>query len=237
MMFKILKANLNSFLIICFVCVLLSPFILTRNGIVDFSNTGEIGDTIGGITAPVLNFFAIILLYLTLQEQIRISTEQTRQFAYTNKRDALFRVYETLERHIANFKYTYTVNSECKTGQGIKAIEIMIENLNGMGDSIQDYHLKHHSELVDFKTIIFVANNLGDLIHGSSLEDNDRRFLIKMLKFQVNDRLFPLFNGVHEFNEKNEHKKCSECGYHHKGFPSVVFHDVINLKKKVDNIN
>ena len=226
------KKNLNWLLIIGVVCMIISPFVLTRNGIIDFSNTGQIGDTIGGITAPVLNFIAIILLYLTFQEQIRISSEQTRQFTYLNKRDALFRIYGTLEKHIEGFKYT--LND--KSGQGIKAIELMIENLNGIGDALQDYHHRQHSEIINFKAIIIVGNNLCDLMQGSLLENDDKQFLTNLLRFQIIDRVFPLFLGIHEFWEMKENRKCGECGYHHVGFPSVIFHDVLNLKKKVDDI-
>ena len=35
----------------------------------DFTNTGQIGDTIGGITAPIIGLVSIILLYITFREQ------------------------------------------------------------------------------------------------------------------------------------------------------------------------
>lgn len=47
---------------------------LLRN--VDFSNTGNIGDTIGGITAPFIGVLSIILLYITFREQRRFNKAQ-----------------------------------------------------------------------------------------------------------------------------------------------------------------
>lgn len=36
----------------------LSPLIFTRSGIVDFSNTGQMGDTIGGIMNPFIGMIS-----------------------------------------------------------------------------------------------------------------------------------------------------------------------------------
>lgn len=50
--------------------VLVSPFLFTRTtGIIDFSRTGEIGDTIGGITAPIIGLLSAILIYLSFKAQ------------------------------------------------------------------------------------------------------------------------------------------------------------------------
>ncbi|NER13503.1 hypothetical protein GWK08_08650 [Leptobacterium flavescens] len=63
--------NLYIIIAIYFILVLILPYIFTRQGIsrVDFTTTGQIGDTIGGITAPFLNFLTIILIYITVREQ------------------------------------------------------------------------------------------------------------------------------------------------------------------------
>ena len=48
-----------------FVLILTLPYILTRNhGWFDFTETGQIGDTIGGITAP---FIAVCSAYITFR--------------------------------------------------------------------------------------------------------------------------------------------------------------------------
>ena len=48
--------------------------------IFSFEDTGEIGDTIGGITAPFLSFFGAILIYLALKAQIEANNAITKQF-------------------------------------------------------------------------------------------------------------------------------------------------------------
>lgn len=52
--------------------ILIAPFILTRSGFetMSFLNTGQIGDTIGGISSPIVGIVSIILLAYTLIEQL-----------------------------------------------------------------------------------------------------------------------------------------------------------------------
>ncbi|MCA0237544.1 MAG: hypothetical protein LCH81_14290 [Bacteroidetes bacterium] len=47
---------------------ILSPILFTQPwGLIDFSNTGAIGDTIGGITAPFINILGAVLVFLALE--------------------------------------------------------------------------------------------------------------------------------------------------------------------------
>jgi hypothetical protein len=50
----------------------LAPAILTQPAIfafLNFSGTGQIGDTIGGTVGPILNFVGLVLLYYSFREQ------------------------------------------------------------------------------------------------------------------------------------------------------------------------
>lgn len=53
------------------------PYLLSWDSF-DFSQTGEIGDTIGGITAPIVGLISILLLWWTLTEQLKFNKEQTK---------------------------------------------------------------------------------------------------------------------------------------------------------------
>lgn len=67
---KIMK-RARILLIVGVILILLAPLILTRAlGIIDFSNTGQIGDTIGGITAPIASLVGSILVFFALEAQI-----------------------------------------------------------------------------------------------------------------------------------------------------------------------
>lgn len=64
-------------LLIFFLIVLLLPVLLTKlpGYIFDFSETGQIGDTIGGITAPFVGLIAGYLTFLAFHEQYKSNSE------------------------------------------------------------------------------------------------------------------------------------------------------------------
>ena len=61
--------------------ILVAPFLLTRDwsGIA-FTETGDIGDTIGGITSPIVGLLGAILVYYALLEQIEANRLINEQF-------------------------------------------------------------------------------------------------------------------------------------------------------------
>ena len=66
-----------------------APIIFTRTKLfecLDFSNTGEIGDTIGGTMTPIVSLVAVILTYLAFLKQVEANRIQTEQFNLTLKR-------------------------------------------------------------------------------------------------------------------------------------------------------
>ncbi len=69
------------FLIIGICLIFLSLYLFTRPAICDvwdFSNTGQIGDTIGGITAPIINLLGAFLVYLSFEAQVRANKIQSK---------------------------------------------------------------------------------------------------------------------------------------------------------------
>ena len=73
----------NSMWILCglIIFAFVSPWLFTRGWTkIDFSNTGQIGDTIGGLTAPFINLLSAILVYLAFKEQIESNNLTRTQF-------------------------------------------------------------------------------------------------------------------------------------------------------------
>lgn len=78
------KKNINWMKVFTFVMIALivfAPLIFTHGLLcssVAFNNTGQIGDTIGGTTAPFIGVLSAILLYVTLNEQRKFNRQQQR---------------------------------------------------------------------------------------------------------------------------------------------------------------
>lgn len=80
------KEYLKSGLLIIGICGLLStvilPLLMTWPliSVVDFSKTGEIGDTIGGISAPFIGILSAVLTFLAFYIQYQANVQQRDQF-------------------------------------------------------------------------------------------------------------------------------------------------------------
>ena len=64
----------SQILLVLVVIILIFPVLLTLPAIgkiFNFSTTGQIGDTIGGITAPFINGLAAILVFIAFKAQIK----------------------------------------------------------------------------------------------------------------------------------------------------------------------
>lgn len=69
--FEKIKNNIPQTILIFAVLSIISPMILTRKwNLINFTETGQIGDTIGGITAPILNLLNAVLIYVAFTEQL-----------------------------------------------------------------------------------------------------------------------------------------------------------------------
>ena len=47
---------------------------------VNFHDTGQVGDTIGGVAGPILNFAGLLVVYFSLREQAKSTADQKEQF-------------------------------------------------------------------------------------------------------------------------------------------------------------
>lgn len=81
------------FIICCF------PALFTQPGRLDFSNTGEIGDTIGGIMGPFVAIAAAILTFLAFWVQFKANEQQRKDIA---KERFESKFYELLHLHKEN---------------------------------------------------------------------------------------------------------------------------------------
>jgi len=106
-----------SILILGLVFILIAPIIFTLPSLgplFDFSKTGNIGDTIGGLTAPIVGFIGAALLYLALKAQINANSliqtqieDQKLEKIQETETKQLYQFYNHLKENIDNFSYEY----------------------------------------------------------------------------------------------------------------------------------
>ena len=71
------KRQIWFLIIIGILFALSAPILFTQKwSNIDFMETGQIGDTIGGTTAPIIGLLSVLLLFYTLWEQIEFNKKQ-----------------------------------------------------------------------------------------------------------------------------------------------------------------
>lgn len=93
----------NKIIILLLIIVLISPFVFTLPCFwerFNFTETGSIGSTIGGITAPFIGLLSAFLLYKTLIEHVRY-----------NQRTFILSLIESLNQQDSSFSVVYSVKS------------------------------------------------------------------------------------------------------------------------------
>jgi hypothetical protein len=100
-------AILSAIILILF----LSLFLATRPNFIsafDFSDTGNIGDTIGGITAPIINIIGAYLVYISFMAQIKANKIQFDMLKDERQNRELERNFEITLNLFLNLKEDFS---------------------------------------------------------------------------------------------------------------------------------
>lgn len=222
--------------------VLLAPIIFTRttNGI-NFLETGQIGDTIGGTTAPIIGLIGAILVYLALKAQIHANVlvqKQIRQQESDAKLESesrqLNKLYENMKSSIDNFTFTsfdpFDFNNlQKKELKGSEAFYQMFQDFYCNGH-LNEEDLKTNPKITETISILEICDNLLDRISKSNVFDKDVLHVLTLS--QILYRVFPRINK--ENPESLERRFCDNCSTHH-GFPNDVARLIRSIKTKCGN--
>lgn len=220
--------------------VLTFPYILTRQGLetFNFKETGQIGDTIGGITAPVCSLIGSILVFLALRAQIEANkiiqkqiTDQKHDEANKKNVQFFFDQFKILREELDNF-YEYTASFQDTIRlTGRKAIASILK------DIIADNVNRHESENLEpkgkEKELLFLVNEFYNLciqIQDSNISLNDKSNLAELILFQVETKIFSCFD-YHEKDNNALSKPCNKCGKRHLGLRSIFFINTIEIRR------
>lgn len=89
---------------VLFLILIFLPFLLTRPGLIDFSSTGQIGDTIGGIISPFVAIIAAVLTFIAFYVQYQANKDQRRDIAkerIENEYFELIKIYSDLSSELS----------------------------------------------------------------------------------------------------------------------------------------
>ncbi len=249
---KIKLSKLEWILFILFgTLILFIPIILTSESrIISFTNTGEIGDTIGGTTAPFLGFFGSILVYLALKAQIEANEQVRKQFGkqeieqQIESRKEYFRSRSNLIlNEINSFYYSFNdeiipLKNQKLNYQGSQAILKLLENSK---NTFYGQNKVKRPDLVEPKLkeleslLVFFKITIVEIKVDKVLLQNDKIEIAQFLKFIFESKLKNNFEKVERFKSMHNLACPKNCGNFH-GIPSHLFDLIDEIKANVDSL-
>lgn len=190
--------------------VLAMPILLTKFSIVPLTTTGQIGDTIGGVTAPFLSFFGAILVYLALKSQIDANREiqiqfkqqqidNANNFEFEKYKERIYLIIKEVDgfnvsfhkgKLITNLSDLSTVGGKKYNFTGVQGLNLfLIEYFRDRNEKVQtgigefDANDSFHSVALNISNLIILFNSTHDSIVGSSLSSEYKDELKKLLDY------------------------------------------------------
>lgn len=168
-------------LLVVLVAACLAPFVFTRPALCEwfsFSSTGQIGDTIGGITAPIIGLCSIILLIFTLKAQLDFNRKQSK--------DNLISQLACFQQDIINLdgRISYTFypqekDNQIENARGIDSFRLLY--VYGNNDNTPAICLRQVYYVLDqVKTLSCLCDSYYSLLNHTSagiLPDSFKLFL------------------------------------------------------------
>jgi hypothetical protein len=193
--------------------MLAAPFLFTRSGFISFSETGQIGDTIGGITAPICSLVGSVLVFLALKSQIvanKITQEQIRnqQEEYQRKKeiDYISELYKYFLKSIQTF--------ETKYYKGHKAImKVMRLLADSEAKQAHDESHLYYGTAAELYSILKLGKMFLEQVNKCRIDQHDKRYFKELVKHHYDSFILPYLTTA------NDQPNCSVCGERHNGIP------------------
>lgn len=189
---------------ILLIFIILGPYLFSQlNWGISFNETGAIGDTIGGITAPFVNLLAAFLVYKSFTAQIQANEDQsiaTRSQIKSQKDELELLRRETSANYINNI-FNNTVNS-FKGERNLIAInedEISNSFINGVSSHLlpgsrvskKSLDLNGHSLLMVINQLTYIIDEVNKSFSNdvdakfywtSQIEQQTKKFRLDLIK-------------------------------------------------------
>lgn len=142
----------------------------------DLSETGQIGDTIGGITAPFINLLGAVLVFLSFTTQNNANKILSEQNSFS----LLHELYKDLKNDFTNLSFSSPSIKEGKEYQGKRALSLFANTLSKRIDNINFPNNSFFDEL------LFLMGNftiLIDIIETSNITEEQKKYVLRLIHF------------------------------------------------------
>lgn len=155
-------------LLLLFVLICFLPILFTKLPIcvADFSNTGQIGDTIGGIIGPFVAIIASCLTFLAFWVQYKANEQQRYDIALERFENTLFQLIQRQESLINNLHYSPIDSADKLYGENFTGRHVfdilyskkayfydMDNRIYGLKAAIEQYGIKVYEADVELRRL------------------------------------------------------------------------------------
>ncbi|WP_182650285.1 hypothetical protein [Flavobacterium sp. SOK18b] len=183
-----MKLKNIAFLTIGLILILFaSIYLLTRENVFqswDLSNTGEIGDTIGGITSPIINIIGSILIYVSFLEQNKANKIQTNQ----NNFELLHELYKDQKDDFRNIIFASRSVNNGFMYQGQKALSVFVETFSARKTSAD---FKKNSFFKDFIFLLGSLKIFLEIIDSAEVDNTQKKYILRLIHMLYVTRISP----------------------------------------------
>lgn len=225
--------NANFIIIAAIIFCFLAPIIFTQSvfcKLFNYSETGQIGDTIGGITSPILSLFGSILVFYALKAQIDANKLIQDQFN-EQKKDELERkklLYITeqiniIRNDINDFSFSYKKDNYKYNYSSSDAIFQFLNNIKKGGEHEKSYvdFLNENPKINELISLLKIFNNQIDIINREVISDFDKKYFLSLLEYQYKSKIMQPILAFKKFR-REEQEICAGCKQKH-GIPDEIF--------------
>lgn len=186
------------FLVVGLIIIILVPFLFTQFSIfgINFYETGQIGDTVGGLTAPFISLIAAVLVYLSFTEQSKANQIQIDELDKQKKIIAEERKRSESQNLFISFEKEFDSIRNETTDLTYKRFYSHYGESTYKGGVVIGYYLadieKCISESVPYRREIEIEYllhrlvKLHKLIKETSIDENFKKYLLSNIKLYVN---------------------------------------------------
>jgi hypothetical protein len=195
------------------IIIVISPTFLTLPALFkfwDFSQSGQIGDTIGGITAPIINLLGAILVYLSFNEQIKANNLQRGSLDNEIKKNIEQRNYNSIIHDIDNLRAD--INDfrifDANASQGMNALYEFQKTIANAKTKEALEQIVTTQPFFNFYFLIASTDNIFTTIKKNDINDDDKRTLMKKLIYLYSSKIGPyailILSRLNEFKVSND---------------------------------
>ncbi|MCD8413615.1 hypothetical protein [Tenacibaculum finnmarkense] len=225
-----------------FICIV-APLIATQKAFLepfDFTQTGQIGDTIGGITAPIVNIIGAILVFYALKAQIEANRLIQDQFD-DQKEEELNRkklVYITEQVNIIradlnDFTFSYRKDNYKYNYSGADGIYEFLKSIKNGGNHHENYQvfLNRNPKINELVNLLKIINKQIDIIELENISETDKDYFLSLIKYQYDSKIQQSIKAFKE-HKLSDQNTCGGCNQKH-GIPDEIFNESERIVTKL----